>query len=78
MPPTVFLVVRRMTKLAMTIRTSEARQVGMDQHMIVEAVLTSKDGTTPSALVRLNPLKINSIYLSTWLEGRIFKAAIPA
>jgi hypothetical protein len=54
-PPTMFLVVRWMTKLAMTIGTSEARQVGMNQHVIVEAMLASEDGTTPSAFVRFNP-----------------------
>lgn len=62
-PPTMFLVMRWMAKLAMAIGTSEAGQVGMNQHMIVEAMLASENGTTPSTFVRLNPFKVKSIRL---------------
>ena len=53
-PPAVLLVMRRMSELAMTIRTGESRQIGVDEHVIVQAVLPCENGTAATTLVWLN------------------------
>ena len=63
MPPPVLLVVRRMPELAVAIRAREARQVRVDQHVIVEAVLAREHGSAPPALVRLDTFTKNNIFI---------------
>ena len=53
-PSTMFLVMRWVTELTMTIWASESRQVGVDQHMVIETMLASEDGSTSSAFVWLD------------------------
>ena len=51
-PPPVLLVVGRMAELAVTVGAREARQVGVYEHVIVQAVLPCEYGTASSAFVR--------------------------
>lgn len=53
-PPPVLLVVRRVAELPVAVGAREARQVGVDQHVVVERVLAREDGAAAPALVRLD------------------------